>query len=55
MAESILLTQTSDELTTEDGENILLEDSETGAGTMTIANNLTGDGYLTYPIKPIRR
>jgi len=55
MAESILLTEDEQEMTTEDSENILLEEGEGEVGTMTIANNLTGDGYLSYPIKNIRR
>lgn len=55
MAESILLTETGEEMTTEDGENILLEDSPSGeVGTMTVENNLTGDSWATYKysIKP---
>lgn len=48
---NILLTENSEELLTEDGEDILLEQDETDEHVMTISNNLTGDGYLSYPNK----
>jgi hypothetical protein len=39
MAENILLTELGEALTTEDGENILLEQSDEGATDMTFATN----------------
>lgn len=42
MAENILLTELSEEMTTEDGEDILLEDSDgDGVQDMTFANNFS--------------
>ena len=56
MAEIIRTTEDGNRRITEDGNVRVTEDStpSTGVGTMTIANNLTGDGYAKYQyaIKP---
>lgn len=49
MAESILLTEDEKNMTTEDGENILLESSG-GVGVMTVSGNITGSGEDVGPL-----